>query len=339
MINFTTGPIDTLPFVSDALRYSSISHRSIEFVDLYHEVSGSISEKLNVRETYLFSGSGTLANDVMIAQIGLRKEKGLILANGEFGERLIQQAGRQRLDFNVLKTEWGSPINVAQIVDAISLSGAKWLLLCHCETSTGFINPLNEIIENCASLSCDIYLDCMSTIGVIDLNLADVAMATASSGKGIGSYAGIALVLCNTEIISSSSVPLYLDLAYMKDSNGIPFTMLSNLLIALSRAVSCNLNENRYRQLSDYSSIVFSRLDSLNLIPFSTVESRVFTIVPEQKNVQNAIKYLSGKDISLSFQSRYLQRHNWFQMALFGTYTSEEIEYGLTCIEDAFIHA
>ena len=39
-------------------------------------------------------GSGTLANDMVAAQLSVHSEPGLILSNGEFGDRLIDHARR-----------------------------------------------------------------------------------------------------------------------------------------------------------------------------------------------------------------------------------------------------
>jgi len=39
------------------------------------------------RNTEMVLGSGTLANDVVAAQLSLERGPGLILSNGEFGER------------------------------------------------------------------------------------------------------------------------------------------------------------------------------------------------------------------------------------------------------------
>jgi aspartate aminotransferase-like enzyme len=52
-------------------------------------------------------GSGTLANDAIAAQLSLLDGRGLVLSNGEFGERLIDHARRFGLSFDVLKIEWG----------------------------------------------------------------------------------------------------------------------------------------------------------------------------------------------------------------------------------------
>ncbi len=60
-------------------------------------------------------GSGTLANDVVAGQLSLLGGRGLILSNGEFGERLMDQARRLNLKFDALKFDWGKPLDLAMV--------------------------------------------------------------------------------------------------------------------------------------------------------------------------------------------------------------------------------
>jgi aspartate aminotransferase-like enzyme len=53
-------------------------------------------------------GSGTLANDVITAQLSLKPDKGLILSNGEFGRRLVGQARRFAISFETLSVDWAA---------------------------------------------------------------------------------------------------------------------------------------------------------------------------------------------------------------------------------------
>ena len=56
-------------------------------------------------------GSGTLANDVVAAQLSLDPGPGLVVTNGEFGERLADHARRMHLPHEALVFEWGEPFD------------------------------------------------------------------------------------------------------------------------------------------------------------------------------------------------------------------------------------
>src|SRR5690606_30054205 len=146
---------------------------------------------------YLLTGSGTLANEVMLNEIKNKNQKGLILSNGEFGNRLIAQAWRHQILFDTYSIDWGKKFDTATIKKKLEQNDIHWILFCHCETSTGIINELQTIIELGKSFRCACFVDCMSTVGTMPLDLSGVSMATASSGKGLASVPGLAIVFSN----------------------------------------------------------------------------------------------------------------------------------------------
>ena len=51
-------------------------------------------------------GTGTLANDAIALQLRSLNRKGLVLTNGEFGNRLVGHAARAQLHFDTYKRKW-----------------------------------------------------------------------------------------------------------------------------------------------------------------------------------------------------------------------------------------
>src|SRR5688500_9914202 len=106
-INLSTGPVAVSAKVSQALASTPISHRSVAFRDLYKKTTDLLCNVFNVQKTYLLTGSGTMANECMLQEIKQLNEPGLILSNGEFGSRLIQQAARNNMSYLTHELEWG----------------------------------------------------------------------------------------------------------------------------------------------------------------------------------------------------------------------------------------
>src|SRR6187200_1853043 len=84
-VNVSTGPIGITKEVQLALREPVISHRSVDFRKIYNQTTELLCEAFQVRDCYLATGSGTLANEIMLQEIKYAGGKGLILSNGEFG--------------------------------------------------------------------------------------------------------------------------------------------------------------------------------------------------------------------------------------------------------------
>ncbi|WP_236610266.1 aminotransferase class V-fold PLP-dependent enzyme [Planococcus halocryophilus] len=180
---------------------------------------------------HLLAGSGTLANEAMLAQIKRLNSKGLILVNGEFGKRLVRQAERVNVDYEVVEELWGQAFDFEEIIERIETEDFHWILMVHGETSTGQLNNFHELTSICKERDIKLCLDCISSFGAVPFSLEEVWLATATSGKAIGTLSGVAIVFADHEIESDDNVPSYLDLGlYATD---IPFTFSASLLESL----------------------------------------------------------------------------------------------------------
>src|SRR5262249_6368259 len=90
------GPVTVAPLVHEAFRQPPIYHRGPEFIALFKKVRRTLGDLVGGRDVALFNGSGTLGNEIVGATLAAREGagRGLLLVNGEFGERLTRQASR-----------------------------------------------------------------------------------------------------------------------------------------------------------------------------------------------------------------------------------------------------
>ena len=68
--------------------------------------------------------------------------------NGKFGERWVKVARAYGLEVEVIKAEWGQPLDPEAFraaLDADTAKAIKAVILTHSETSTGVINDLESI--------------------------------------------------------------------------------------------------------------------------------------------------------------------------------------------------
>ncbi len=329
MVNLSTGPVSISPQVMKALKNVPISHRLPAFKKLYQKTTGLLNEAFKVRQTFLLTGSGTLANEVMLNEIKNKNQKGLILSNGEFGNRLIEQARRHQLSFETFIIDWGKRFETGTIKKRLEQNDIHWILFCHCETSTGVINELQTIIELSKQFDCACFVDCMSTVGTMPLDLSGVAMATASSGKGLASVPGLAIVFSNMDLIEKKEGPVYIDLSHYAKNDGIPFTISSNLVKALSVSIQQKLQPAQFQFIQYYGERIFETLNKKEIVPFSNAHSKVFTIVMPGETGLDFYRNLKQNKLLLSSESGYLKSREWRQLAGFGYYTESELEYVL----------
>src|SRR5215469_670101 len=134
-VNFLPGPVTVRREVRRAFEQAPESHRGDSFKKDFQSTKQTLCELVRSKNVELFMGSGTLANDIIAAQLSLLGGRGLILSNGEFGERLIDQAMRMNLDFETLKFDWGEPIDLGAVRHKLGGSGnaaCSWLWCAHC---------------------------------------------------------------------------------------------------------------------------------------------------------------------------------------------------------------
>jgi aspartate aminotransferase-like enzyme len=276
-------------------------------------------------------GSGTLANDAVGAQLSLEKKPGLILSNGEFGERLIDQARRFGLTFDTLKFRWGESFNLTAVEQFLSRSSSVgWLWCVHSETSTGLLNPLSTLQALCARARVNLCADCISSIGLVPVNLDGIYLASCASGKGLAGYPGLCMVFHNHPIRSAPNLPRYLDLGWYDEHQGIAFTHSSNLVQALDTAVRQPDWPAKLAAAAAISARLRRRLREFgfNLIgPDDESTPGVITIaLPPDRNSAELGQQLQQAGFLLSYNSDYLRQRNWIQICLMGEYCLEKLE-------------
>lgn len=321
--NFLPGPVAVRREVRRAFEQAAESHRGSSFMKDFQQVRRALCDLTRAANVELFMGSGTLSNDVVAAQIGLLNAPGLILSNGEFGNRLIDQGRRQRLKFETVEFGWGEAIDLKTIRQHLEQKPRpEWIWFVHCETSTGILNPLESLKSLAAEFGVKLCADCISAVGTVPVDLSGLYLASCASGKGLRSYPGISMVFYNHAVEPSTSLPRYLDLGYYAANDGIPFTFSSNLLQALQAAVKRVAWDQRFEELRSTAAWLRPKLRELG---FSLVGSdaecspAVVTIaLPENLNSAEMGARLAEAGYLLSCNSDYLRRRNWIQVCTMG---------------------
>lgn len=330
-MNFLPGPVAIHTQVRRAFEQSPLSHRSAAFMEEFQSVKKRLCELVNAKQVEILVGSGTLANDAVGAQLSLEKRPGLILTNGEFGDRLVDHAQRHGLTFDTIKVPWGQPFDVSTIENFLQHSPAVgWLWCVHGETSTGVLSPLSALKQACAKAKVKLCVDCISTIGVTAVDLSGIYLASGSSGKGLAAYPGLALVFYNHKIASSPKLPRYLDLGYYAKNQGIAFTHSSNLVRSLDAALKRVEWPLKLKEVAETSRWLRARLRESGF-ELSCAEEHcspgvVSIVLPKHLCSTEIGTQLQKAGFLVSFNSDYLRPLNWIQVCLMSEFSRPMIE-------------
>jgi len=156
------------------------------------------------------------------------------------------------------------------------------------------------------------------------VDLSKISMATASSGKGLGSIAGLAVIFSNVLPVSDGTVPNYFDLEFYSKCSGIPFTISSNMISALYEGCYIKLTQENYRLIELYSSEINYQLRKFHLLPFNSYH--VFTIQPTKNTAVDLAEELKRNGLLGSYESNYLMMRGWVQLALFSHYNNNQVD-------------
>ncbi len=319
IIHLLPGPVELDQQVINEFNRSPVSHRCDDFNSDFQSLRAKLCRFVNSKYVELLSGSGTLANDAIAAQLSQLNEQGLILSNGEFGNRIISQAIRFDLDFRTFTVQWGEAFSAQEINDFLDHNTQiRWMWAVHSETSTGVLNDIDTFSEICRKRNIKLCLDCISSVGIVPVNLASVFLASCSSGKALCSFPGLSMVFHNHKIEVSTHIPKYLDLGFTLSENGIPFTISSNLVYALLKAVESMEDPvpvfSAIKENSILMRMVFQK-SNFKIINDEKISSpAIITIeLPEHISGVELGKSLGKRNCYISYNSGYLVKKNWIQ--------------------------
>jgi aspartate aminotransferase-like enzyme/ribosomal protein S18 acetylase RimI-like enzyme len=328
--NFLPGPVGISVAVQRAMQRTPSSHRAEAFLRQYHETQRRLCDLADARHATMLLGSGTLANDVVAAQISLFDAPGVIVSNGEFGERLIDHATRLRIPHTVVRAPWGEALDYTAVARAMQHTGAAWLWAVHSETSTGVMNDLEALAAIARAHNAKLALDVISSLGTVPLSLRDVWMASAVSGKALAAFPGVAIVFHDGDTCSAGTrIPRYLDLGFAVSQQGVPFTQSSNLLDALGTSLSEIDWPARFRRLALDGTWLRRAMESRGwrvLAAANHASPAVHTLMPPDGVSTHAVgEQLRDAGWLVSFESGYLCERNWLQLCLMGHYAPEAL--------------
>ncbi|ABK18572.1 2-aminoethylphosphonate--pyruvate transaminase [Syntrophobacter fumaroxidans] len=199
-ILLTPGPLSTSPTVKAVMMRDWCTWDRD-----YNAIVQDIRERLVALATagagytsVLMQGSGTFAVEAALGTALPHDGKLLVISNGHYGDRMALIAGylgmrSAKLDFG----ETGRP-DPDRVRDTIESDPAiTHVAVVHCETTTGMLNPVEEIGRAVKSLGRVFIVDAMSSFGGIPMDIATLGadFLISSANKCIQGVPGFGFVI------------------------------------------------------------------------------------------------------------------------------------------------
>lgn len=205
---FTPGPLTTSLSVKTAM-LRDLGSRDTEFIAIVQDVRNRILQTAGVSqsdgyEAIPMQGSGTFSLEAVISSCIPPNGKLLVIVNGAYGERLVKMAEVHGIPTETLRFRENELPSVEQVRDTLANDDQiKLVSVCHCETTSGIMNPIEEIGQVVYEQGRQYFVDSMSAFGAVtfDFKSSHIDYLVSSSNKCIEGVPGFAFVVCRREAL------------------------------------------------------------------------------------------------------------------------------------------
>jgi aspartate aminotransferase-like enzyme len=220
---FIPGPVEVRNDVLEKMAEPMIGHRSKDASELQHRISDKLRKLFYTEEAILLStssGSGLMEGAVRSCTL----KRAAVFSVGAFGKRWSEMAESNNVPYDLYEVEWGTA-TTPELVDQVLSSGKYDLItITHNETSTGLMNPVEDIAKVMKNYPDVVYcLDTVSSMGgtKIEVDKIGVDICITSTQKALGLPPGMAACSFSRKAIErAGQVPnrgYYLDLLALYD--------------------------------------------------------------------------------------------------------------------------
>ena len=251
-----------------------------------HEICDGIlkiGEGQDTHSVALFAASGTGAMEACLVSSLGREDHALIVTNGAYGFRMKDICDGYGLESTAV-FDFGDYPEISKIKEYLSTGTYTHLAMVHHETSTGMLNPLEEVAGICMDLGVKFIVDAMSSFGAYPIDLRDLHIdyLFASSNKCIHGMAGLSFVVFHrdrTEDLKADGTGSYFDVYQqwrnLQEKNQLRFTPPVQTCYAFLQAIKEQQEEGLDKRWVRYQAnwqILYDGFLELGFRPFLPLE-------------------------------------------------------------------
>lgn len=247
---FTPGPLTTSDSVKEAMLHD-LGSRDSAFIELVGKIRHRLLQigGMNDRsyEAVLMQGSGTFAVESTISSIIPRDGKLLATVNGAYGRRMVQIGRTLGIETEAIVSPESRPIDPRQIEDLLARDERiTHVGAVHCETTTGILNPVQEIGRLTSKFRRNLIVDAMSSFASMPIDIREwgIDFLISSANKCIQGVPGFAFVLARQALLleaegraRSVSLDLVSQWKAMETDGQFRFTPPTHALLAFWQAL------------------------------------------------------------------------------------------------------
>ena len=313
------GPSEVDPRVLKAMSTPLIGHLDPQFIQIMDEVKEMTRQLFQTqnRITSVMSGTGSAGMETCLVNLLEPGDTAMVCVSGVFGTRMsdiIERCGAKLLR---LDAQWGKPVDTAKVKEMLERSDPKVVAIVHAETSTGVLQPLEEISKLVHDKGALFLVDTVTSLGGTPVKLDDWKIDAVYSGsqKCLSAPPGLSPVsfsqaaLAKMDSRKTKVQSWYLDMSMIRNywegaKRAYHHTGPISMIYAIHEAMRIVLEEGlekRFDRHYNNHQILKKELETMGF---------EFLVAPEYRlPMLNAVKIPAGFD-DVTVRNRLLNEYN-----------------------------
>jgi len=203
---FCPGPTNVKEDVLQKMATPMISHRTKEASKLQKDISNKMKKLMYTKNEILLSTSSACG----LMEGALRsctQKRAAVFSCGVFGNQWYQMAITNNIPCDKFEVEWGEPITKEIVKSALDSGKYDFITVTHNETSTGIMNPIEEIADVVKNYPKVVFcLDTVSSLGgvKIEVDKLGVDICLASTQKCLALPPGFSICSISEKAIEAA---------------------------------------------------------------------------------------------------------------------------------------
>ena len=353
------GPATTTDSVKQAMVVEDICPREKEFGKLLDTIKEDLVKVVHGGDDYIaaiFTASGTGGLEAAITSAVPKGKKILVVDNGAYGARMANIASTFGIDVVLYKLAYGDYPDVNHIEKLLKENkDVSHLAIVHHETTTGMLNPVQEICDVSRKYGVEVIVDCMSSYaGIpIDIKKWGAGYLISSSNKCIQGMPGMVFVIFKKHVLEqiknhkrSFYFDLYSQYVGFEKTGQMQFTPPVQVAYALRQAIDEYFDEGESNRWNRYEENWKTLCAGLKKLGFEF-------LLPDsyQSKILLAIKEPSGSTYNFDAMHDYLYQRGFtiypgkgakeatFRLSVLGDLYKKDIENFLSELKGYLLSA
>ena len=250
-ILFTPGPLTTSQSVKQAM-LQDLGSRDFVFIQCVKEIRQKLVEfgqgSLEDFTAIILQGSGTFGLEAVVSSTIPPDGKLLVIINGAYGRRIAKIASVLKIETVIVESDEDMKPDLKKIASVLKEdSKITHVVVVHCETTSGLMNPIEDIGTLVRAAGAKYFVDAMSSFGAvpIDLDACNIDYLVSSANKCIEGVPGFSFIIAKISSLletegyaRSLSLDLFDQYQGLEKNGQFRFTPPTHSLIAFRQALT-----------------------------------------------------------------------------------------------------